>query len=358
MKFVEIDDLQDLALGAALLGSGGGGCPDYDLLMAEKHILEYGKVQLVDVESLGDDALVLPIAFAGAPLVSAEMLPSGDECFLLLKAVEELTGRRPTHLMSAEIGGANSLCPFLFAAKLNLPILDADTIGRAFPEMQMSSCNLFKVSPNPAFIADSMGNALILRANDANSMELIARSAIVAMGSSALVGIYMMDGKKAKQAVIKGSVSLAMSLGRAIRQAKERGDEPVQPLIDSYGASVLGTGVIDQIEQCIEGGFLNGSVSILTKKGTISIHYQNEYLKAEIDGETAALTPDIIALVDSESFLPITSEKLLFGTRVTVLTLPSPGIWMTEEGLKLVGPAYFGYENTKQNDACKEFEAI
>lgn len=260
--------------------------------------------------------------------------------------------------MPAEIGGANSLCPFLFAAKLGLPILDADTIGRAFPEMQMSSCNLFKVPANPAFIADSMGNALILKASDAHAMELIARSAIVAMGSSALVGIYMMDGKRAKKAVIKGSISLAMNLGRAIREAKEKGEEPMQALIDSYGAKVLGTGVIDHIEQCIEGGFLNGSVSVLTKEETISIAYQNEYLKAEISGETAALTPDIIALVDSESFLPITSEKLLYGTRVTVLTLPSPDIWMTLEGLELVGPAYFGYEDTRENLVSKSSEAI
>ncbi|CRX39533.1 DUF917 domain-containing protein [Estrella lausannensis] len=358
MKFVEIDDLQDLALGAALLGSGGGGCPDYDLLMAEKHLMEYGKVPLVDVASLEDDALVLPIAFAGAPLVSAEMLPSGEECSQLLKAVEELTGRRPTHLMPAEIGGANSLCPFLFAARLKLLVLDADTIGRAFPEMQMSSCNLSKVPANPAFIADSMGNTLILRANDANTMEMIARNAIVAMGSSALVGIYMMEGRVAKQAVIKGSVSLAMGLGRAIREAKERGEEPIKPLIDSYGAAVLGTGVVDQIDQRIEGGFLNGSVSILTKGGTVSIQYQNEYLKAEINGETVALTPEIIALVDSESFMPITSERLLFGTRVTVISLPSPSIWMTEEGLKLVGPGYFGYEDVRCNETCKEFEAI
>lgn len=350
MTFVELSDLADLALGAALLGSGGGGSPDYDLLMAEKHLMDHGSVRLAGVDALKDDDLVLPIAFAGAPLVSAELLPSGDECRMLLEIIEEVTGRRPTHLMPAEIGGANSLCPFLFAAKLGLPILDADTIGRAFPEMQMSSCNLMKIAANPAFMADSMGNSLVIRAKSAEMMEMIARKAIVAMGSSALVGIYLMSGQEAKSAVIEGSISLAISLGRCIREAKDRGEDPLISLSSRYNAKVLGTGIVDSIEQCIDGGFLNGTVSILTNEGCLKIAYQNEYLKAEVDGEAVALTPDIISLVDSESFLPITSEKLLYGTRVIALMLPAPPVWMTEEGLKLVGPSYFGFENKKNEE--------
>lgn len=348
MKYVEIADLQDLALGAAMLGSGGGGCADYDLLMAEQHLLQYGKVELIDSSSLSENDLVIPIAFAGAPLVSAEMLPSGEECTLLLKIIEEQLGIRPTHLMPAEIGGANALCPFLFAAKLQLPVVDADTIGRAFPEMQMSSCNLFNVSANPAFLVDSLGNSVSIRANDAHMMERIARNAIVSMGSSALVGIYLMKGRQARESVVNGSVSLAMALGRSIRESKAKGDDPMIALAENFGANVLGTGVIDDINQCIDGGFLNGTVTILTEQGDIEISYQNEYLKALIDGKTTALTPEIITLIDCESFYPIASEKLAFGARVAVLTLPAPTIWLTKEGMALVGPAYFGYEEPKQ----------
>lgn len=343
MKFVELQDLLDLSLGATILGSGGGGSPDYDILIAEKHFMDYGKATLLDISELKEDDFVVPIAFAGAPLVSTEQLPSGYECELLLEAITELFGKKPTHIMPAEIGGANALCPFLFASRLNIPVLDADTIGRAFPELQMSSCNLFGVPPSPAFIADAVGNSVIVKATNATNLEMIARKAIVAMGSSALIAIYLMNGELAQKSVVSGTVSQAISLGKTIRQAKAKGQDPIEILKMNHQVHLIGSGVIDDISQSIEEGFLNGTVSIITNNEKINIDYQNEYLRVELDGITASLTPEIIIVMDSESFLPITSEKLQYGMRVSVLAMPAPSIWTTEEGLKLVGPEYFGF---------------
>jgi uncharacterized protein len=345
MKYVEIEDLIDLSLGATLLGSGGGGCPDYDLLMAEKHFMDYGKARLADVDELQKGDLVVPIAFAGAPLVAKEVLPSGLECEILLKSVEEVLGKKPSYILPAEIGGANALCPFIFSSRLNIPVLDADTLGRAFPELQMSSCHLFGVSPSPAFVVDSLGNHVVIKAMNANMLEALARQAIVAMGSSALVGIYLMDGEQTQRSVIKGTITQAMQLGKAIRQAKAQGKNPIHILESGHGARVLGQGVITQIHQSIEKGFLNGIVSISTDKGIIEVDYQNEYLKVDVNKSIEAITPEIIVLLDSESFQPITSEMLLYGLRVTVLSLHAPDIWNTKEGLKLVGPNYFGYKS-------------
>ena len=39
--------------------------------------------------------------------------------------------------MSAEIGGANAIEPLEVAAMLNLPVVDCDGMGRAFPELQV-----------------------------------------------------------------------------------------------------------------------------------------------------------------------------------------------------------------------------
>jgi uncharacterized protein len=350
MKYVEIEELIDLSLGATLLGSGGGGSPDYDILMAEKHTMEYGRACLVDVDELKKDDLIVPIAFAGAPLVATELLPSGRECEIILKSIQEVLGKKPTHLMPAEIGGANALCPFLFAARLNMPIVDADTIGRAFPELQMSSCNLFGVSPSPAFVVDALGNHIVIKANNAPTLEAIARQAIVAMGSSALVGIYLMDGELTKKSVVKGTVTQAILLGKSIRDAKTNGKNPLTILENEHGARLIGQGSICQINQSIDQGFLSGMVSLTTEQGQIDIAYQNEFLKIELAGVPIAMTPDIIVLLDSESYLPVTSEKLLYGTRVTILTLPAPSIWKSKKGLRLVGPDYFGYNVCKKNE--------
>lgn len=344
MRELDLEDLIDLSLGATILGSGGGGSPEYDLLMAEKHLEEYGKTRLADVTELKDDDLVVPIAFGGAPLVSSELLPSGRECDELLHLIQRLYGKKPTHLMPAEIGGANALTPFLYASRLDIPVLDADTIGRAFPELQMTSCHLMGVSPNPAFVVDVLGNSVIINAKDAPSLEMIGRKNIVAMGSSALMGLYLMDGMLAKKSVIQGTISQAINIGMTIRASKAKGDNPLDELENHHGVRMIDSGVIDNIDQKIEEGFLKGTVSIIGNN-KLTIAYQNEYLKVESESELIAVTPEIITLVDSESFLPITSEKLLFGMRVTVIALPAPALWMTEAGLKVVGPKYFGYED-------------
>ena len=39
--------------------------------------------------------------------------------------------------MCAEVGGFNSFEPLVTGARANLPVLDADGMGRAFPELQV-----------------------------------------------------------------------------------------------------------------------------------------------------------------------------------------------------------------------------
>lgn len=347
MQYVTIEDLKHLAYGAAVLGSGGGGGTDYELLMAEKQLMDHGNVRLASVDELRDDALVLPIAFAGAPLVGIEMFPSGLECAQIIDAVEKCLGRKPTHLMPAEIGGANAFCPFLYASRLGLPVVDGDTIGRAFPEIQMSSCNLFDVATKPAFVADCLGNDVVINAGDARTLEDIARKNVVAMGSSALVGVYLMDGHTAKTAVVQGSITKAIQIGTCVHTAKRNGVDPIQALIDDQQGRLLGHGIIIDITQTIEDGFLKGTVRVMADEGTLEIAYQNEYLKAATPDHVLGLTPEIICVLDTASALPITSERLLFGLRVTVIALPAPAVWTTPQGLQLVGPEYFGYHTTE-----------
>ena len=56
-----------------------------------------------------------------------------------LRAIEEYTGEKATALISNEIGGSNSVEPLIPAAMAGLPVVDADGMGRAFPEFQMKT---------------------------------------------------------------------------------------------------------------------------------------------------------------------------------------------------------------------------
>lgn len=339
MKLLRENDIEALSIGCAILGSGGGGDPAYEVLMTKYEIEKHGPIEILSMEEIKDDDLIVPIAIMGAPLVGIEKLASGREFASLIECIRKIKKGKIV-LVPAEIGGGNAFAPFLVAGKLQLPVLDADTLGRAFPELQMSACNLMNISSSPAFIADSKGNVVMIEATDAHSLEYLARQLTVAMGSSAAIAIYLMSGKEAKETLVRGTISQSILLGKTILEAK--GKKPIQKLLEISGGVQLGNGMITDIEQEIIDGFLKGKV-VIKGDEEIQMHFQNEYLVAYKEGRPVASTPDIIMLLDSESATPITSEALKFGSRVTLIALAAPPIWQTKEGLELVGPRYFGY---------------
>jgi DUF917 family protein len=336
MKKLTIDDLDPLALGTAILGSGGGGDPSDGVLMARHALETYGDVTLLDPSELDPSALVVPLAFMGAPLVSIEKLPSSKELLKLITLIEETLGRPVDALMPAEIGGSNAFTPFFIAGQLDLPVVDADEIGRAFPELQMSSSNLMGISCSPAFLSDSQGNTVVIRAKNANSTEHIGRHVTVAMGSSCALALYLLEGHQVAHATVNGSISQAIALGRAVQNSKE----PISGLLDIAGGQLLAQGMIHDIDQSIRDGFLEGTVGI----GDVELLFQNEYLLARRGKDVLGCTPDILMLLETDSGTPITSELLRYGLRVSLVCLPAPAIWQTEKGLALVGPQAFGFD--------------
>jgi DUF917 family protein len=339
MQLLKSDELQALALGCSLLGSGGGGNPAYDLLIVEHALQQYGCVSLISMDELSDDALVIPLAFMGAPLIATEKLPSGREFQTIIGSLQRQA--KEIVLMPAEIGGANGLCAMAVAAKMGLPILDADTVGRAFPQLQMSSCNLHGISATPAYFADSLGNLVQIHAEDPHALERIGRHVSISMGSSCGIAVYLMNGKQAKTAVIPNTVTQALQLGQAILGARKEGINPVNKILEITEGVCLSVGIITEVRQEIKNGFLQGSVKITNDVQEVELIYQNEYLLARNHNEILATTPDILAIVERESGTPITTDGLRYGLQVALLAIPSPKIWQTDAGLDLVGPEYF-----------------
>lgn len=76
----------------------------------------------------------------------------------------------------------------------------------------------------------------------------------------------------------------------------------------------------------------------------LAIDFQNENLVARSNGHVVASVPDLITVLDSEMGHPVTTEGLRYGFRCVVISIPCDPQWRTSEGLKLVGPRYFGYD--------------
>ncbi|WP_447728672.1 DUF917 domain-containing protein [Sphingomonas koreensis] len=354
--------LADLARGAAFLGSGGGGDPYYSLLLGEAELARGETFELVPLDSLADDALVVPCGWIGAPTVSVEKLPSGREALAGLRRLEKELGRRIDAVLPIEIGGGNGLAPLMSAARLGVPVVDADGMGRAFPESQMAIFNIHGLSACPSVLTAACGSLNVIETDDNLVHERVARALSVALGGIAHMVEYPLTGAQAKAHAIGGSVSAAIAAGAAIRGAREKGEDPFAALYAALAASGLYPfagglfdGKIVDLERETRGGFSVGRVAIegFGRGGRMELEFQNENLIARRDGEVVALVPDLITVMDLETADSITTERLKYGQRVKVVGAAAPAMLREARALTFVGPAAFGF-----GDAYRPIEAL
>jgi DUF917 family protein len=348
VRTITEDDLTALATGATLLGTGGGGDPYIGLLMAQAALAKHGPIPLVDLDELPAKGLVMPAAMIGAPTVIVEKIPNGTEMRQAVRALERLLSEETVAVMSIEAGGLNSIIPLTLAAELGLPLVDADGIGRAFPEVQMTSFTINGVPATPMSLVDDKGNTVTIETVDNLWTERFARTATVQMGGSALIAIYPMTTAVARKASIPGTIRLAMELGRIVEAPGLDREERLRRLLARMGGARLFEGKVQDVLRRTTGGFARGTAT-LTGYGAhqgqvMRIEFQNENLMALRDGVPMAMVPDLISVLDQETLRPITTEALAYGQRVIVVASPCQPIWRTPRGIEIAGPRYFGYD--------------
>ncbi|KXA97057.1 hypothetical protein AKJ39_03765 [candidate division MSBL1 archaeon SCGC-AAA259J03] len=343
MEKIGVQDVENLAAGAAVLGTGGGGDPRVGKLMAEQAIEKHGPIEVIQPRDVPDDSFVIPTAMMGAPMVSTEKLPKGDEALKSFRALENYLGGEGFATMSIEIGGLNSTIPLAVAASLEMPIVDADGMGRAFPEIQMVTPTLGGISATPMAMGDEKGNAVFLETVDNFWTEKFSRSVTSDMGGSAIIALYAMNGEEIRDHTIHGSLTRVSRIGQAVMESKS----PLEDLLEVTGGYHLFRGKVVDVNREITGGFVEGKAfleGIEGFEGRLEIEFQNENLIARKDGEVMATTPDLICVVDSDTAEPITTEGIKYGYRVDVLGVPCNDKWRSKEAIDLVGPGYFGYD--------------
>src|SRR6202047_4842451 len=72
---ITLDDIEALAVGAWILGTGGGGSPYLGLLNMRRLYAEGHRVELMSPLGLADDDWVAVVSNMGASLVGQERLP-------------------------------------------------------------------------------------------------------------------------------------------------------------------------------------------------------------------------------------------------------------------------------------------
>ncbi|WP_329086207.1 MULTISPECIES: DUF917 domain-containing protein [unclassified Streptosporangium] len=347
-------DLADLARGAALLGTGGGGDPYIGRLLVEQALRTGpGTITVLDPGELGDDDLVIPTAQMGAPTVMVEKIPRGDEAVTALRALERHLGRRADATMPIECGGINSMIPLLVAAQTGLPVVDADGMGRAFPELQMETFSVYGVPGSPLALAGENGETVIVDTGaDNGRMEWLARGLAIRLGGVAHIAEYAMSGADVKRTAVPNTLSLGLRIGRALREARDEHRDPVSALADTMAGTlydkvrVLFHGKVVDVERRTVAGFARGRAALAAfdGNGELELVFQNENLVARVDGEVRCVVPDLICVLEADTGEPITTEGLRYGQRAVVVGISTPGLMRTPEALAVFGPEAFGLD--------------
>lgn len=348
MRKVGLREVEDIAIGSAVLGTGGGGDPYLGRLVAQQAIREHGPLELISAEELGDEDMAVCPFLIGSPVPLIEKFSMGQELVRGYEAINRFLEGRVKAVMPIEIGGANSMVPFALGALNGLPVVDADGMGRAFPEVQLVTLTLFGIQAAPMSVADERGNSVVLSTVDNFWAERFGRSVCIDMGAIAAGTAYPVTGRQIREAAILGSLSYAERIGVAIRQARQAKQDPVAAVLGATRGRELFRGKIVDVQRRITQGFAKGWTEMEGFAGyegsRLRVDFQNENLIAIRDGEVLATVPDLITILDLESGQAITTEHLRYGFRVTVIGIPCDEKWRTPEGIRLAGPAHFGYD--------------
>ena len=137
--YVSVLDLEFIATGAGVLGTGGGGPAYLQYLECLEHLNDpetKGRMRIIAPEAMKDSDLCVFAAWFGAPSVADERMSSGTEMATAVDfSVKSLGLSHFEAVLADEIGGMNGMSTFPTSAHYDIPVVDGDFMGRAYPTL-------------------------------------------------------------------------------------------------------------------------------------------------------------------------------------------------------------------------------
>jgi len=273
----------------------------------------------------------------------------GEPVQAAFSVLERHLGQSLAAVILGEIGPLSLTEGLSTAARLGKPALDADTVGRAVPEINQHSVKVAGIPLTPIGAATPFGDEMVVTSlGDPSRAEDILRSVAVASRACG-VADSPITGAQAKQqgTLVTDSLTLARSIGEAVRTAREADADPVEAARAAGDGYLLFTGTVSDFNWADEDGFLVGDLK-LAGSGEFAgqdfaTDYKNEHLVARRNGEVVATCPDLISVIDLETYDGINNPDFTRGQAVAVLGFRCDPLWRSEAGLAVFSPRYFGY---------------
>ncbi len=332
MRVLKEKELKDIVQGATLLGSGGGGSPENGMQLVDSLREITDEVKLVDPKEVPDYSMLCVVAGMGAPEV---LLKRGwlNEDVPALKLMEEATGKTMDYTVAVETGGFNSITPMHAAAAMGIPTIDGGGIERAIPQLEMTMFHVHRIPIAPTTLADAHGNFAVLYPKNPPMAEKMARGITVAFGMQAGIACHPMAGWQLKESVIPEIHTRAEKVGRAMREAKKKGKDPVKAVVKATGGYEIARGKVKKKEVETRGGFDYGKVYV----ADVRVDYKNENMIAWKAKKPVVISPDLTCWMTTEG-RPLTNADIKKGLDVAVIGVKAHERWRTPEGLAVYRP--------------------
>lgn len=159
---MDIQAISEITLGASILATGGGGDPEIGFLWALNVLKEGKDIVMIRAKDMPDDALATIASCLGAALVLTEKPPNGNELFWCYEKLASYMESPIEAVVPPEAGGVNTPVPMAVAGAVDVSVIDADEMGGAFPELQMTSFYINGISPSPTAVANEKGSVIIV----------------------------------------------------------------------------------------------------------------------------------------------------------------------------------------------------
>lgn len=328
-RMMNEDGMIDLIWGAALLAGGGGGAMRSAMDLMNKYKADNPGdplgVEICGVEDIGPGEYAASTAAIGSPVSFLGRDFTGFATNAFSGLVDMYAKMDPPvelkYSYAAEMGGFNTFVPLMISQYFKIPFIDADGAGRAVPAVNTTLFHINGCATAPMSMADDKNNRICFTLEDPRNAvmcEEICRNISASFGNLAGASGWL-AGPEDFNRIVKGSITLAEKIGRIMRECAENREDVFAALTEKgiVECRLLGRGKVTEVESVVEKGFDYGKV-VVDAGRKIVIHFQNENLLCEIDGEPVLTVPDITCTYEITTGLPLTNADITEGMEIAV----------------------------------------
>ncbi len=358
MRVLNREDLLNILLGCTILGTGGGGSLQEGIQYIDEALDAGKQFRLVDFDELPPDAMIGTPYACGAisPLTEEEQrkyarLTETEESMYLLnmRQLERFLNQKLTAVITTELGGGNAATAFYVAAMTDRLIVDGDPAGRSVPALQHSTYFLNGVPMCPMAVMNAFGEGAVFTNvfDDERGEDLVRALAVVSRNSIAVMD-HVNTAAVLKDAVIRGAISHAETVGKAFREAKAAGGDYVSAVTAAGKGREMFRGTVTESAFETRDGYTFGN-TVIEGTGDYAGHrlrlwYQNENIISWLDDKPYATVPDLICFFNLDEAMPQLNPYAVVGEQAAIAVLPAPAEWTTPRGLEVFGPRSFGFD--------------